>query len=152
MRPEYFMIIRLNESHLPAASELFRDVFSCPPWNDDWSDPGTLRAYLTDITGNPNSLSFGYLHEGKLSAISLGQVFNWWRGREYNVREFCVARHLQRKGIGTLFITAIENLLRDEGISSMSLLTARKTPAFDFYITNGFHESDEMSFLVKNIK
>jgi len=146
------MIIRLDESHFSEMSELFHDVFSCAPWNDDWSDPDILRAYLTDITENPNSLSFGYLHEGKLSAISLGQVFNWWRGREYNVREFFVSRHLQRKGIGTLFITAIENLLRDEGITSLSLLTARKTPAFDFYITNGFHESDGMSFLVKNIK
>ncbi len=146
------MIIRLDESHFPEASELFRDVFSRAPWNDDWSDPDTLRAYLTDITGNPNSLSFGYLHEGKLSAISLGQVFNWWIGREYNVREFCVARHLQRKGIGTSFITAIENILREEKISAMSLLTARNTPAFDFYIANGFHESDGMSFLVKNIK
>ena len=32
-------------------TELFLDVFTHEPWNDDWSDPEQLRAYIADLTG-----------------------------------------------------------------------------------------------------
>lgn len=31
--------------------QLFIDVFSNEPWNDDWSDTAQLDAYITDLTG-----------------------------------------------------------------------------------------------------
>ena len=34
-----------------AITELFRDVFTHAPWNDDWSDQNQLDAYITDLTG-----------------------------------------------------------------------------------------------------
>ena len=145
------MIIRLIESPFPRVSELFRDMFSRAPWNDDCSDPVVLRTYLTDISGNKNPRSPGFIYEEKLSAISPGYGFNRLRGREYKGIVACVARRLHRKGIGTAFINATERFCRNEEITSKSLNTERKTPAYEFYITNDIRETNRMSFLAKDI-
>lgn len=38
--------------------ELFKTVFMQEPWNDDWSNEEQLEAYIMDLIGNKNSLSF----------------------------------------------------------------------------------------------
>ena len=78
-------------------TELFRDVFTNEPWNDDWSDGDQLYAYITDLTGQSYSLTFGYFDGDQLVALSMGYIRHWYSGTEYYVDELCVARHLQGK-------------------------------------------------------
>ena len=55
-------------------TELFRDVFTNEPWNDDWSDGDQLYAYITDLTGQSYSLTFGYFDGDQLVALSMGYI------------------------------------------------------------------------------
>ena len=127
-----------GDRHL--ATALFTDVFTNKPWNDDWSDTEQLEAYITDLTGQPYSLTLGYFDGARLIGLSMGYVKHWYSGTEYIINEFCVDRQLQRKGIGSSFMKAVEAYLSENGISQIFLLTDRNVPAYSFYQRNGFTE------------
>ena len=121
-------------------TELFRDVFTNEPWNDDWSDSKQLDAYITDLIGQGYSLTLGYFDGERLAALSMGYVKHWYKGTEYVIDEFCVDRQRQGRGTGTAFMKAIEAYLAENGIFGIFLQTENDVPAYGFYLHNGFSE------------
>jgi aminoglycoside 6'-N-acetyltransferase I len=119
---------------------LFRDVFTNAPWYDDWSDTEQLDAYITDLAGQPRSLTLGYFEGNRLAGLSMGYIKHWYSGTEYYLDELCVARHLQGKGIGSRFLEAVEAWLSENGIRQIFLQTEHNVPAYQFYLNHGFHE------------
>ena len=134
-----------------AITELFRDVFTNEPWNDDWSDQDQLDAYITDLTGQSISLTLGYFDGERLVALSMGYVKHWHAGTEYLIDEFCVDRHEQGKGIGSGFLRAIEAYLSENGIHRIFLQTDSDVPAYGFYLRNGFTELTGHVSFAKNL-
>ena len=121
-------------------TDLFFDVFTHEPWNDDWSDSEQLNAYIADLTGQSYSLTLGFFDNDRLAALSMGHVKHWFTGTEYIIEEFCVARTLQGKGIGSSFMKAIASYLSEQGIRQIFLQTEQDVPAYSFYLHNGFRE------------
>lgn len=132
-------------------TELFTDVFTNEPWNDDWSDRNQLHAYITDMTGQPYSLTLGYFDGGRMVGLSMGYIKHWYTGTEYIINEFCVDRRMQGKGIGSAFIKAIEEYLPERGIRQIFLLTEKTVPAYSFYKQNGFSEQEGNVAFAKRI-
>ena len=130
---------------------LFLGVFTRDPWNDDWSDKDQLHAYMSDISGNPNSLSFGLFEADELVGISLGSVIHWYSGTEYYIREFCVATESQHKGYGSFFLDKIQPCLAEKSITAIILSTDKDTPAYRFYGKNGFYAIEKSVFFYRNI-
>ena len=141
--------LSLQEKDQVAA--LFLAVFTRPPWNDDWSLPGQLDAYLTDLMGNPNSLSLGLEEDGRLLGLALGSVKHWHHGTEYCVEEFCIAPDCQGRGLGSRFLEEIQRWLAPRGILHLFLQTERTAPAYEFYRKNGFTELTDHVSLAKTI-
>lgn len=135
-----------------AVRDLFRSVFTAEPWNDDWSDGTQLDAYLTDLMGNVNSLSFGLYDDDRLIALSMGYIKHWYAGTEYVIEELCVARDRQGKGVGTRFLRSVEQTIARRGIRHVFLLTDRALPAFDFYQKAGYRECEGITALAKSIE
>ena len=138
-------VLSIRERELITA--LFEDVFSSEPWNDDWSDERQLNAYITDLAGQNNSLTLGFFDGQRIVGLSMGCVKHWHFGTEYCIEEFCIDRNRQGAGIGTAFMRAIEDYLRENGIFRIFLQTDRYVPAYAFYAHRGFHElTDHVSF------
>lgn len=146
-----YKLRRLTMADISSIRELFVGVFTKEPWNDDWSDEAQLTRYLEDVAGNANSLSFGLYADGALRGVSLGSVIHWYTGTEYYIREFCVSREFQGRGLGGLFMGKIEENLKHDGISSIILSTDIDTPAHGFYQKNGFAELPKARFFHKGI-
>ena len=144
-------IRELKISDIELIKNLFIDVFTHEPWNDDWSDQDQLRHYLEDIIDNKNSLSIGFFSGGELVGISLGSIIHWFSGTEYYIREYCIRRTHQHQGAGTLFLHLIEDYLRSNAIASILLSTDVGTPAHDFYVKNDFREVSRARFFHKDI-
>ena len=123
-----------------SVAELFRDVFTREPWNDDWSDPEQLAAYIDDLIGQSNSRTFGYLDGNRLVGLAMGRIKHWHEGTEYCIDEFCIARDRQGQGLGTAFLREMERYLLSRGIVQIFLQTDRDVPACRFYLKNGFAE------------
>ena len=130
-------------------TKLFADVFTGEPWNDDWSCPGQLDAYITDLAGQSNSLTFGYFNGDRLIGLAMGHIRHWHEGTEYCIDEFCIARDMQGRGHGGRFMDCVESQLLERGIPWIFLLTDRHTPAYDFYRKHGFRELHDNAALVR---
>lgn len=142
---------RLDESDARAITALFASVFTREPWNDDWSDEEQLRAYIHDLVGQENSLTFGLYEGDELAALSMGHVKHWYTGTEYCVDELCVRTERQGKGLGSLFAGKVEAACRELGLTHIFLLTDRDVPAYGFYKKLGFYELEGNVSLAKEL-
>ena len=145
-----FKVLTLQDKG--SVTELFKNVFTQDPWNDDWSDPEQLSAYIDDLMGQSNSLTIGYFSNEELVALSMGRVKHWYEGTEYCIDEFCVAGSSQHRGIGSSFLKEIEAYLTETGVRFIFLQTDRGVPAHSFYMKNGFRELADNVSLSKKIE
>ena len=142
-------IRELGIADINEIKQLFFDIFTTEPWNDDWSDKNQLHEYITDLIGNRNSISCGMYEGDELIGISLGSIMHWCTGAEYYIFEFCIKPEHQGKGIGTAFLEGIEKHVKSKRITHIFLQTERIVPAFDFYKKNGFTELQDHVSLCK---
>lgn len=138
MAMEEFVL--LNQSDLPEMAELYKSAFYGEPWNDDWSDEKQLMEYVKEKSGGYHAINYGLRIDGRLVAISLGQITHWWEGTNYVLEELCVSRDCQGTGIGTRFMERIEEDLRTRDVKGIFLQTDIDKPAYRFYQKNGFKE------------
>lgn len=137
----------LDASCFEQIRELFRSVFTAPPWNDDWSDEKQLDEYLRDLMGARTPVTLGLTENGNLIGVSLGYIKHWYSGTEYVIDELCIRQDRQRLGLGTLFLSGIENYLKKRDVYTIYLTTERNVPARSFYLKNGFTElPDQIGF------
>lgn len=133
-----YTLKRLDKTATEEIRELFVSVFEKEPWNDDWSDKEQLRAYIHDLVGQGNSLTFGLYEGRRMVALSMGRVKHWYTGTEYCIDELCVRTEKQGQGLGALFVGKIEEACRELGLTHLFLLTENDVPAYGFYQKRGF--------------
>lgn len=143
-------IRELNINHIDDIKNVILNIFSKDPWNDKWTEE-QLHLYISELISNKNSLSFGLYENQVLIGISLGKIKHWYEGTEYWIEEFGILPEKQRNGLGSLFLTTIENMLKNKGITFIVLLTENTVPAYIFYQKNGFKEQKESVFFSKKI-
>ena len=146
-----FEIKELTIEEIDIIKSFFKDVFMREPWNDDWSDDEQLHQYITDIIGNRNSLAFGLFEGEQLLGLALGNIKHWYAGTEFFVEEFCVKTEMQGRGLGTNFLSLLEECLKEKEIKTIFLMTGKEMPAFAFYKKNGFEEIINHVSLKKDI-
>lgn len=144
-------IKELTIEEIDIIKSFFKDVFMREPWNDDWSDDEQLHQYITDIIGNRNSLAFGLFEGEQLLGLALGNIKHWYTGTEFFVEEFCIKTELQGRGLGTNFLSLLEECLKEKEIKTIFLMTGKEMPAFAFYKKNGFEEIINHVSLKKDI-
>ncbi len=143
---------RLDESCSGEIRELFVNVFTKEPWNDDWSDENQLRLYIHDLVGQDNSLTFGLYEGNELIGVSMGHIKHWYTGTEYYIDELCISTEKQGHGAGTLFVGEIEKACGEMGLTHLFLLTGKDVPAFRFYKNQDFRAAENMVAFVKNLR
>ncbi len=132
--------ITLKETDLTDMVQLYREAFTGPPWNDDWSDGERLKVYMKEISGGYNSLNFGLRIDDRLVAMSVGMIRHWWEGVNYNIEELCVLPEFQGQGVGTRFLKRIEKEIQTKGFAGIFLQTDSDKPSYSFYHKLGFFD------------
>lgn len=128
----------LSEEYLEECIDLFIDTFSREPWNDVYDSRQQVKDFFINHMKNNYFLGYIGLIDKKVVALSLGMKKPWISGMEYYIDEFCVKHDFQGKGIGSLFIKNIEELLHNEKVEGIILNTERDYPSYKFYRKNGF--------------
>ena len=143
-------IKELSINDLPEIKELFRAVFTGPPWNEDWSDDNQLDEYMKDLTEVRNSLIFGLYEDGRFIGVSVGKIKHWCEGTEYFIEELCIRNEYQGKGFGRSFMKLIQEKIKERGVNTIYLMTDRNQPAYEFYKRIGFEELPQLTSFYKD--
>ncbi|VYU61506.1 GNAT family N-acetyltransferase [Clostridium tertium] len=133
-----FNVIKLSEEYIEECTNLFIDTFSREPWNDVYDSREQVRDFFINHMKNNYFLGYIGLIDNKVVALSIGMKKPWIYGMEYYIDEFCIGYEFQGKGIGSIFIKTLEELLKHEKVEGMILNTEREYPSCSFYKKNGF--------------
>ena len=144
-------LIKLTEADLEEAMTLYIDIFTQPPWNDEYPSPAPVRELFLNHFHNNYFLGYGLKDKGKLVAFSLGFQKLWIKGKEYYIEQFGVLPRRQRQGIGSFFLRLIQEQIKKEGLNAMILNTENGSPSEDFYRKNGFNAIEGLLTLAKEI-
>ena len=147
---EEFVI--LDQSYLEEMKSLFKSAFYGKPWHDDWSDDGMLTEYVKEKSGGLHAINYGMLKDGKLVALSMGQITHWWEGTNYVLDELCVSPDCQGTGLGTRFMELIEEDLKKRDAKGIFLQTDDDKPAYQFYKKKGFNDLSHHVSLFKGFE
>ncbi len=141
----------IEKSDIPKCAELFVSVFTEEPWNEVWNiDVATERiiAYLD----TPNSISQGAFHGDNLLGFLMGSHEPYQLQRSFFLKELCVAKDSQGKGVGTQLWSALEYELKKRSVDSINLLTMRNSAAEQFYKKQNCVISESIELLYKELK
>ncbi|WP_208559961.1 GNAT family N-acetyltransferase [Marinilactibacillus kalidii] len=142
------MFRRLDQEDINLCVSSFIDVFNGPPWNDDWKQE-QARLYLEDIFQTPGFIGVGFQHQETLEGVILGNVKRWYSGKEFFIQEMFVLNASQGKGIGKKLMAHLEDVLEEEDVQDLALLTDKGIDAEFFYKANGFNEIERLIFMAK---
>ena len=109
IKKDALIIRKLNISDASVVQRLIDEIFSAPPWNDDWKAE-ELRAYTAELLGGGTALCFGLFDRTELAGIALGRTKTWWEGKEYVLEEFGIVENLRGKRTGAYFMAEVERL------------------------------------------
>lgn len=140
------MMVDCTQEHLGAMAMLFVEVFNAEPWNDAWSEH-SARQRLGDMQNTPGAKGVCLFEGVLLAGFALGHSEQWFVGQHFFLKEMCVKTSLQRRGLGTALLSALEERL--QGQEQVSLITARDSSAQAFYERNGFQSSTRPAVLTK---
>lgn len=142
-------ILKLTEAHLEACVDLYIDVFTRAPWNDVYDSREQVVSLFKNFLANNYFVGFVLTEQAQIIALSIGFKKPWIKGLEYYIDQFCVAPDWQNKGVGSRFLSLIEQEIQQEGMHALMLNTERGFPSERFYLKNGFQEAEGYVVLVK---
>ncbi|MEI7026573.1 GNAT family N-acetyltransferase [Paenibacillus sp. y28] len=113
---------------------------------------GWAEFYLKDFIHTPGFKGVVAEKDSVIHGFIFGASRQWWKGTEFFIHEMCVRADTERTGIGTNMFAYLDQILAEEGIQNIALLTSRGIPAEQFYLKNGFQEIDNIVFMAKRLK
>lgn len=146
---EELVLLKVNKHIIGECVDLFLDTFTKEPWNDVYESREQVMNFFNNHFNNNYFVGYAAMSGGKVVALSLGMKKPWIAGLEYYIDEFCVSYKMQRKGIGSWFIKAIEEDIREQGMNGIILITKKDYPSQKFYEKNGFKAFGELVVLGK---
>jgi N-acetylglutamate synthase-like GNAT family acetyltransferase len=143
------MIRKIEKKDIKACAALFTSVFSSDPWNEAWN----VNIATERLCHFYESKGFvGVLAESDgIIGFALGNTEPFYFGSMFYLREMCIQTDLQKSGVGSAILNALEQELSLNKVHSIYLTTERNIPAAEFYTKKGFNFSEKMGFYAKRI-
>jgi GNAT superfamily N-acetyltransferase len=135
---ESLVLQKIKKHMIKDCVDLFIETFTKEPWNDVYESREQVERFFYNHFDNNYFVGYVALLGDKMVALSIGMKKPWIKGFEYYIDEFCVSYEAQGRGIGSWFIKAIEENIKEQGMCAMILNTEKGYPSQKFYEKNGF--------------
>ena len=145
-------ITQYTPDHRDKCAELFNKLYSAPPFDYNWLDFDKAKQYLMDLENTPNSLSYVLTDNNVIIGACLGQKEEHFMNPGYKINEFFIEPEHQHMGLGSFFVTVLEERLREMDMKTISLFTQRHMDSYSFYQKNDFVPNNETVHMVRIIR
>ncbi len=131
----------VQEEDLSRCAQLYAEIFSSPPYHEDWTYEKAL-ARLREFWSTCSRSCFVAEQRGLVVGFAFCSYHTWWFGKVMRIEELGVDFRLQRHGIGTTLLERCVVVGREaEGIQAVEVVTPRTAPALEFYSSHGFESA-----------
>ena len=139
------MIRPITEEDLPQVAALFSEVFSLPPWCEDWSYE-KAHDYVEKGFRTGGFLGFVVIIDESLVATLLGGCQGTEPSSLFKIAEIFVGLDYQRQGIGAALFKHLSQHLRKLSVQRITASTLIGSPAAQFYLNQGFIDTGPTSY------
>ena len=142
--------IDMKQEHLPALAALFAEAFNAPPWNDGWTAERALLR-LGQYLREEGARGMVCMEDGAPAGLVLGVKEYYYNADQFQIKEFCVHPRVQGRGVGKELLFRFLQLLREQGIDEVVLMTTRDPSTLAFYEKMGFSVAEPLVFMEKKL-
>jgi aminoglycoside 6'-N-acetyltransferase I len=135
---------------MEACAKLLMYSYKQPPWRYNWSFDQAFR-YLTEYAEVKQFVGFVLVEREDIVGSLFGHTKTWWANDQLFIDELFISPQKQRSGYGRQLLEHAEQYSKDHGLKSMSLMTNKFTPAFNFYTKLNYLHAEQFVFLFKPI-
>lgn len=131
-------------------AEMYVETFNAPPWNDKW----TIETASKRIQQMINCEDFYGLiayDEAELCGMILGSEEQFYDGKMFNLKEFCVKNGRRNQGLGKKIYAEFEKRLKERHVDKIILFTLKDEGVETFYLRRGFYNHSKMIMMGKDI-
>lgn len=140
------MLRDFTVDHLDPCVEVYVETFAAPPWDEEWTR-ADARQRLGDMLATPRAHGLCVVEDDTVVGFALGQLERSGPDDHFLLREMCVRPGHQRSGLGGVLLAGLTDRL--PGVEHWYLLTARESPAADFYQRHGFRPAGRLGVFVR---
>lgn len=133
---------KIKNEDFSVCATILMAAYNGAPWNNTWTKKDALLRIEATMSGF-NSRGYVVEKNNEIIAMCLGRIdyyYNNWS--QFCIDEFNVTPALQGAGIGKNLLIFIANVMKDEQINRIFLITGGEQ-ASNFYKKNGFVTSNE---------
>ncbi len=140
----------IDESMISELAQMYVETFNAPPWNDKWTIETASRRIKQMINCED---SYGLIaYDGaELCGMILGSEEQFYDGKMFNLKEFCVRNERRNQGLGTEIYAEFEKRLKEKYIDKIVLFTLKDEGTETFYLKRGFYYHSKMIMMGKDI-
>ncbi|NVD08375.1 GNAT family N-acetyltransferase [Vibrio sp. JPW-9-11-11] len=143
-------IIEYHSDYLFELAKIYSQVFSAPPWNEDWTEPEAVER-LSHIASMNDGIGLIAILDGEVVGALLGFVYPYKGSKTCEIRELFVSNASSGNGIGKQLMAQLDLICTQGKIAKISLRTWKESSAFGFYEKCGFSTNESVVFLSKAI-
>ncbi len=137
-----------KERDLIRISEIYREVFLEPPYNENWSKEKALEK-IKNFFESTNILIAEKM--GEIVGFIIFYSTIWEEGKRGEIIDFGVDKKFRKEGIGNLLLKRVEDLLKKSEADFVVLGVNKNASALNFYKRRGYKEDDFIE-LKKDLK
>lgn len=137
-------IRKATKKDLKRMIELFRKEYAKPPYNENWTDK-TAHAKI-------HGLIFVAEEEKQVVGFVIINTYIWCDELRGFIDEIVVDNKFQGRGIGKSLMKFSEDYFKKKGAKRYSLMSAKKSKAFKFYIKLGLKEQKDYVYMEKKLR
>lgn len=142
------MIKKYQDNDLLLCSYILMTTYNNDLWKCHWTAQ-TAQKYLQEIVDQKRFVGFTLWEKEKLIGAIFTHEKTWWDTDEVFIDEMFILPEYQRRGHGTELIQAVEKHIRKKKLTGLTLTTCRTSLAPEFYVKNGFNESEHVLYMRK---
>ena len=142
------MVQPYTPGDLNDCADLYCELFTAPVWDYHWLKKESIARYFSDLSITPGFCGYLWKEDQTMLGLCLGLITDYFGPAQYEIKEICIAQAYQRQGKGSAFLKEVEKRLLERGVSTITLFTLDKIPAYSFYVKNEYcHQYNTVHFM-----
>ncbi|HMG84032.1 MAG TPA: GNAT family N-acetyltransferase [Ferruginibacter sp.] len=135
---------------LEDCAKLLMQAYKSPPWRHNWTVEQATK-YLTEYAASKQFIGFVLVDKEKIMGAIFAHSKTWWTNEQLIIDELFISPDAQKSGYGRFLLENMEQHAKSIGLKSVTLMTSKFAPSFNFYVKQGYFPAEQFGFLFKEV-
>lgn len=139
-----------TQNDIEDCGKLLMQSYNQPPWRHQWKLDLAVK-YLSEYTDCKSFIGFVLCVDENIAGALFAHSKTWWTNDQLFIDELFISPEIQGRGYGKSMLDFAEKFAKENGLDSISLMTNKFMPAFNFYNKINYLQAEQFVFMFKPV-